>query len=47
MWERVRGLTYRRSGGPSSGIWRSLDGGDTWTELTSGLPTGATWVASA
>ncbi|MBD3220297.1 glycosyl hydrolase [bacterium] len=41
MWERVRGLTYRRSGGPSSGIWRSLDGGDTWAELTSGVPTGA------
>jgi len=40
MWERVRGLTYRRSGGPSSGLWRSLDGGETWSELTSGLPTG-------
>ncbi|MBM3321176.1 MAG: T9SS type A sorting domain-containing protein [Candidatus Eisenbacteria bacterium] len=38
MWERVRGLTYRRSGGPGSGIWRSHDGGDTWTLLTSGLP---------
>ena len=41
MWERVRGLTYRRSGGPSSGIYRSYDGGDTWTELTNGLPSGA------
>jgi photosystem II stability/assembly factor-like uncharacterized protein len=41
MWERVRGLTYRRSGGPSSGLWRSQDGGDTWTELTNGLPTGS------
>jgi photosystem II stability/assembly factor-like uncharacterized protein len=40
MWERVRGLTYRRSGGESSGIWRSLDGGDTWSELTVGLPAG-------
>ena len=40
MWERVRGLTYRRSGGPSSGIWRSHDGGDNWTELTNGLPSG-------
>jgi len=39
MWERVRGLTYRRSGGPSSGLWRSVNGGDTWQELTSGLPT--------
>ncbi len=41
MWERVRGLTYRRSGGPSSGIWRSQDGGDSWHELTAGLPTGS------
>ena len=39
MWERVRGLNYRRSGGPSSGLWRSQDGGDSWQELTSGLPT--------
>jgi len=41
MWERVRGLTYRRSGGPSSGIWRTTDGGDTWHELTNGLPSDA------
>lgn len=41
MWERVRGLTYRRSGGPSSGIWKSVDGGDNWSELTSGLPSGS------
>ena len=41
MWERVRGLTYRRSGGPSSGIYRSYDGGDTWVELTNGLPSGS------
>ncbi len=40
MWERMRGLTYRRSGGPSSGLYRSYDGGDTWTELTNGLPSG-------
>ena len=40
MWERVRGLTFRDSGGESSGIWRSLDGGDTWSELTVGLPSG-------
>ena len=40
MWERVRGITYRDSGGESSGIWRSLDGGDTWSELTVGLPSG-------
>jgi len=40
MWERMRGLTYRRSFGPSSGIWKTQDGGDTWFELTNGLPTG-------
>ena len=41
MWERMRGLTYRRSFGPSSGIWKTTDGGDNWVELTSGLPTGS------
>lgn len=40
MWERSRGLTYRRSFGQSSGIWKSTDGGTTWTELTTGLPKG-------
>ena len=40
MWERVRGRTYRRSGGPSSSIWRSIDGGDSWQQLGNGLPTG-------
>ncbi|HSJ08602.1 MAG TPA: hypothetical protein VK928_01785, partial [Longimicrobiales bacterium] len=28
------------AGGPESGIWKSLDGGETWAELTSGLPVG-------
>jgi photosystem II stability/assembly factor-like uncharacterized protein len=44
-WERVR----RPNGGthlfgPSSGIWRSLNGGDTWTKLglANGLPDPAT-----
>jgi len=41
MWERVRRRTYRRSGGPSSGIYRSEDGGDSWGELTNGLPSGS------
>src|SRR6185312_2198111 len=27
-------------GGPGSGIWRSSDGGEHWTKLTRGLPTG-------
>jgi len=39
MWERTRGLVYRNSFGQSSGIWKSTDGGDTWTELTNGLIT--------
>ena len=40
MWERMRGLNYRRSFGATSGIWKTTDGGDTWTELTTGLPQG-------
>ncbi len=40
VWERVRGLTYRRSGGVTSGIYRSFDGGGSWQELTNGLPSG-------
>jgi hypothetical protein len=40
MWERVRGLNYRRSGGYSSGIWKTIDGGNNWNELTTGLPSG-------
>jgi photosystem II stability/assembly factor-like uncharacterized protein len=35
-WERVRRFTYRRAYGPECGIWRSIDGGDTWTKLTGG-----------
>ena len=40
MWERTRGLTYRHSYGEGTGIWKTIDGGDTWTELTNGLPSG-------
>ena len=40
MWERVRGLNYRRSFGNSSGLWKTTDGGDSWYELIDGLPTG-------
>jgi photosystem II stability/assembly factor-like uncharacterized protein len=40
MWERVRGLNYRRSFGNSSGVWKTSDGGDNWVELTNGLPNG-------
>lgn len=40
---RVRRTPYSlESGGPGSSLWKSTDGGDTWTELTGneGLPTG-------
>jgi photosystem II stability/assembly factor-like uncharacterized protein len=38
LWERSRTVQTRNYGGPSGGIFRSTDGGDTWTELTNGLP---------
>jgi photosystem II stability/assembly factor-like uncharacterized protein len=37
-WERIRRPEYRQYGGETSRLYRSLDGGDTWTELTNGLP---------
>ena len=37
-WERIRRPQYRQYGGETSGIYRSLDGGENWTELTNGLP---------
>ena len=37
-WERVRRLRYRRAFGPGCAIWRSIDGGLTWTKKVSGLP---------
>ncbi|MCY7409722.1 MAG: hypothetical protein LH473_05575, partial [Chitinophagales bacterium] len=39
MWERVRRFTYQKYYGPTCGIYRSYDGGDTWTQLSTGLPT--------
>ena len=33
-WERVRGPYFLNSGGPGSALWKSTDGGDTWTEVT-------------
>ena len=38
---RRRGFGFV-GGGPGSGLWRSRDGGDTWTRLAEGLPTGNT-----
>jgi len=41
MWERVRRPNRRSYGGATSGIYKSTDGGENWTELTNGLPTAA------
>jgi photosystem II stability/assembly factor-like uncharacterized protein len=39
-WERQREPSSRDYGGPNSAVWRSLDSGNTWTRLATGLPTG-------
>ncbi|MEK6754943.1 MAG: glycosyl hydrolase [Bacteroidota bacterium] len=42
MWEASRNPWSMSSGGPNSGLWKSTDGGDTWTDLSSnrGMPKG-------
>ena len=42
IYETVRNFWSLTSGGPDTGLWKSTDGGDTWTEITKnpGLPTG-------
>ncbi len=40
MWERTRRPPYQSYGGKTSGLWRTSDGGDHWTELLTGLPKG-------
>jgi photosystem II stability/assembly factor-like uncharacterized protein len=40
MYQRRRTSFGFNGGGPGSGIYRSMDGGDTWRELTDGLPEG-------
>ncbi len=37
-WQRHRTVAALMDGGPESGIHKSTDGGETWTELTNGLP---------
>ncbi|MEO2050553.1 MAG: glycosyl hydrolase [Allomuricauda sp.] len=38
MWDYQRKPHVVISGGPGSGLYKSTDGGDTWTELMEGLP---------
>ncbi len=40
-WERIRRPQYRLYGGATSGIYKSMDAGNTWNELTNGLPSAA------
>jgi len=42
IWQARRNFWSMNSGGPDCGLWRSLDGGDTWTNITrnDGLPDG-------
>lgn len=37
-WDRHRTVAAYMGGGPGSGIHKSTDGGETWTELKTGLP---------
>ena len=39
-WERSRRPWDFVEGGDGRGIWKSADGGDTWTRLEGGLPQG-------
>ncbi len=38
MWQHGRKPWYVKSGGTEGGIFKSVDGGDTWEKLTGGLP---------
>jgi photosystem II stability/assembly factor-like uncharacterized protein len=42
IWEAHRSFWQISSGGPDSGLWRSVDGGETWENLTArpGMPSG-------
>ena len=39
-YQRLRRTWGFNGGGPGSGIWKSTDGGESWTELSDGLPAG-------
>lgn len=38
MWDTDREPWLIRSGGPGSGIWKSVDGGETWKKTMNGMP---------
>jgi photosystem II stability/assembly factor-like uncharacterized protein len=38
MWDHLREPDLRTYGGVGSGVFRSIDGGTTWSRLTNGLP---------
>ena len=40
LWQHHRTVATYVGGGPESGLWKSEDGGETWEELKSGLPSG-------
>jgi photosystem II stability/assembly factor-like uncharacterized protein len=40
FWQVYRKPWTIESGGPGSGLYKSIDGGDTWKKLDGGLPTG-------
>ncbi len=40
LWQRHRTVAAYVGGGTESGLWRSEDGGETWTEMKTGLPQG-------
>ncbi len=39
-WQRYRREWGYIAGGPESALWRTTDGGATWTKITEGLPSG-------
>ena len=42
FWQRLRRPWRFDSGGPNGGIFKTTDGGESWTQLTEGLPEGDT-----
>jgi len=39
-YQRRRSQCCFNGGGPGSGLWKSTDAGETWTRLTTGIPSG-------